>query len=69
MKIDSAHVGLHRGPDLGHDQYQCFLQSIGRVNVLNQTPKHLEHYRLLLRRPGFRGLDTSEPINCVNAWR
>ena len=69
VEINSAHVGLHRGPDLRHDQHQRIFQRIGRIHVLDKTSKHLEHYRLLLRRPGFRDFGASEPVSCVSACR
>ena len=67
VKIDRANIGLHRGAHLRHDQHQGILQRVGSVHVLNQTSQHLEHYRLLLRRPDFRGLGPSEPVNCASA--
>ena len=58
VQIDRTDIGLHGRFNLGDDQAQSVLQRIGVVDVLNQAPQYLKHYRLLRRRRALRGFGT-----------
>ena len=63
MQIDRTDIGLHGRFHLGDDQAQSVLQRIGIVDVLNQAPQYLQHYRLLRRRRALRGFGTRRGDN------
>ena len=63
MQIDRTDIGVHGRFHLGDDQAQSVLQRIGIVDVLNQAPQYLKHYRLLRRRRALRGFGTRRGDN------